>query len=138
MDSIEKLLAEIQAEYTGVKPQPQQQQPSNLTPKLTTVQPAFIASNSKSDALVDNLLAEVKADFAEKDAAEELIKQQELAQEKLRQAQLKAQQIEALKKQAQAWLSKLDPLSPEGLWFERFAEAYPSKLDAAIEYLQNS
>ncbi|MBD2292703.1 hypothetical protein H6G06_04180 [Anabaena sphaerica FACHB-251] len=132
MDTIDNLLAEIQAEYTETKHQPQQQQPTVATAE------SFIASPCKSDALINNLLAEVKADFLEREAAEELKKQQELEQEKIRQAQLKAQQIETLKKQAQAWLSKLDPFSPEGLWFERFAEAYPSKLDAAIEYLQNN
>ncbi|MGH7998819.1 MAG: salt stress protein, Slr1339 family, partial [Brasilonema sp.] len=46
--------------------------------------------------------------------------------------------LEALKKQAKDWLAQLDPLSLEGLWFEKFAEGYPSKLEAAIEYVQNS
>lgn len=133
MDSIDKLLAEIQAEYKGEKPQPQQPQ----KPKVTTAK-TFITSASGSDGLIDHLLADVKADFAEQDAAEELRKKQELEQEKIRQAQLKTQQLENLQKQAQAWLSKLDPFSSEGLWFERFAQAYPSKLDAAIEYLQNN
>jgi hypothetical protein len=121
MDSIDKLLAEIQAEYAEVKTQQQQ-------PQLPTAKP-FIASYHKSNSLMDNLLAEVKADLLERDAAEELKKQQELEQ-------LKAKQLETLQKQAQEWLSKLDPFSPEGLWFEHFAEAYSSKLEAAIEYLQ--
>ncbi|MBK1990938.1 hypothetical protein A0J48_026085 [Sphaerospermopsis aphanizomenoides BCCUSP55] len=128
MDEIEKLLAEIQAEYAAPKPQHQQ-------PQLTTNQ-LVITSVSKSDSLIDNLLSEVKADFIERDAAEELRKQQELEQEKIRQAQLKAKQLETLNKEAQEWLSKLDPLSTEGLWFEKFAETYPSKLAAAVEYLQ--
>jgi hypothetical protein len=127
MDSIDKLLAEIQSEYKGEKPQP----------PVNTAKPPII-SVSTSDALIDNLLAEVKADFAEQDAAEELRKKQELEQAKVRQAQRKAKQLENLQKQAQAWLSRLDSLSSEGIWFERFAQAYPSKLDAAIEYLQNN
>lgn len=139
MDEIDKLLTEIQAEYTGVKPPTQTKlQPQPTSNQTKNQAQSFIASGYSSDPLIDNLLAEVQADFLEKDAAEELRKQQELEQEEIRQAQLKAKEIAALKKQAQAWLSKLDPLSPEGLWFERFAEAYPSKLDAAIEYLQNS
>lgn len=133
MDSIDKLLAEIQAEYTGVKPQPQQPQKSTANATKPDISPA-----SKSDALIDNLLAEVKADFVEKDTAKKIKKQRELEQKKIRQVQIKAQQIELLKKQAQAWLSKLDPLSSEGLWFDSFAKAYPSKLEAAIEYLQNN
>jgi hypothetical protein len=46
--------------------------------------------------------------------------------------------LEALKNQAEDWLKKLDPFSAEGLWFERFAEGYSSKLEAAIEYLQTN
>lgn len=129
MDAIDKLLAELQTEYKEGKPTPQQP-PQNIA-KLS------LPKSPKSLSLIDNLLDEVKADFEERDQAEELIKQQELEQERIRQEQLKAKQLEAIKKQAQAWLDKLDPYSPEGLWFERFAEGYPSKLTAAIEYLQN-
>jgi spermidine/putrescine-binding protein len=130
MDSIDKLLAELQTEYKGV--QPQEQQSKSATAK------SFIPSLPKSASLMDNLLAEVKADFAEEDAAIELKKQQELEQERIREEQVKAKQLEVLKIQAKEWLAKLDPLSSEGLWFERFAESYSSKLEAAIEYLKNN
>ncbi len=83
-------------------------------------------------------MAEIKADFAEEDAAIELKKQQELEQERIRQKQFKAKQLEILKVQAKQWLAKVDPLSSEGLWFERFSESYSSKLEAAIEYLKNN
>ncbi len=43
---------------------------------------------------------------------------------------------EALKERAKEWLSKLELHSEEGLWFEEFAYAYNSKLDAAMDYLQ--
>ncbi|MBD2664842.1 hypothetical protein B6N60_04115 [Richelia sinica FACHB-800] len=127
MDDIEKLLAEIKQEYQG--------QTGGQSKQLITTQPVNI-STTTGDVLVDSLLASVKADFAALDAAEELKKQAELEQERKRQAQIKAKELEKLQKQAQQWLSKLDPLSSEGLWFERFAENYPSKLAAAIEYLQ--
>ncbi|MEH2149517.1 salt stress protein, Slr1339 family [Nostoc sp.] len=130
MDSIDKLLAQLQTEFQEV--QPQQQQLKSATAK------SFIPSSPKSASFMDNLLAEVKADFAEEDAAIELKKQQELEQERIRQEQLKVKQLEALKVQAKEWLAKVDPLSSEGLWFERFAESYPSKLEAAIEYLKNN
>ena len=130
MDSIDKLLAELQTEYKEVKPQ--QQQSKSATTK------SFIPSSPKSASLMDNLLAEVKANFAEEDAAIELKRQQELEQERIRQEQLKAKQLEALKLEAKEWLAKVDPLSSEGLWFERFAESYSSKLEAAIEYLRNN
>ncbi|MBD2529131.1 hypothetical protein H6G97_05920 [Nostoc flagelliforme FACHB-838] len=129
MDSIDKLLAELQTEYKEVQPQ---QQPKSGTAK------SFISSSPKSASFMDKLLAEVQADFAEEDAAIELKRQQELEQEKIRQEQLKAEQLEALKVDAKEWLAKVDPLSSEGLWFERFAESYPSKLEAAIEYLKNN
>ena len=130
MDSIDKLLAELKTEYKEV--QPQQQQSKSTTAK------AFIPSLPKSASFMDNILAEVKANFAEEDAAIELKKQQELEQERIRQEQLKAKQLEGLKIQAKEWLAKVDPLSSEGLWFERFAENYPSKLEAAIEYLRSN
>ncbi|MCW5312479.1 hypothetical protein GTQ43_00995 [Nostoc sp. KVJ3] len=130
MDSIDKLLAELQTEYQEIKPQ--QQQSKSATAK------SLIAQSPKSASFIDNLLAEVKADFAEEDTAIELKKQQELEQERVRQEQIKAKQLEVLKVQAKEWLAKVDPLSSEGLWFERFAESYSSKLEAAIEYLRNN
>jgi hypothetical protein len=130
MDSIDKLLAELQTEYKQV--QPQQQQSKSATAK------SLIPSSPKPASFMDNLLAEVKADFAEEDAAIELKRQQELEQERNRQEKLKAKQLEALKVEANEWLAKVDPLSSEGLWFERFAESYPSKLEAAIEYLKSN
>lgn len=129
MDSIDQLLAQLQSEYKEVQPE---QQSKSATAK------SFTPPLPKSASLIDNLLAEVQADFAEMDAAIELKRQQELEQERIRQEQLKAKKLEALKVQAKEWLAKLDPLSSEGLWFERFAESYSSKLEAAIEYLRNN
>ncbi|NET72916.1 MAG: hypothetical protein F6K62_18880 [Sphaerospermopsis sp. SIO1G2] len=131
MDDIDKLLAEIQSEYTGTKTQKQ-----HLPYPQKTQNPT--KSTPHSDPIIDSLLSEIKADFAAQDADAELKKQQEAEQEKIRLAQIEAQKKEDMKNQAQAWLSKLDPLSSEGLWFESFAKSYPSKLDAAIEYLQNN
>ncbi|MEH1837460.1 MAG: hypothetical protein V7L20_01540 [Nostoc sp.] len=129
MDSIDKLLAELQAEYKEVQPEQQSK---------SAIAKSFIPLSPKSASLMDNLLAEIKADFAKEDAAIELKRQQELEQEGIRQEQLKAKQLKALKVEAKEWLAKVDPLSSEGLWFERFAESYPSKLEAAIEYLKNN
>lgn len=145
MDSIDKLLSELKAEY---------QQPANSQVekneeveikevkkakkiKLDSSSPSsslFASSPAKGDA-IDNLLAEVKQDFQQKQLLEEQEKQQELEKERIRQEELKAKKLEAVKNQAQQWLEKLEPLSPEGLWFESFAKSYPSKLEAAIEYL---
>ncbi|MBE9199867.1 MULTISPECIES: hypothetical protein [unclassified Nodularia (in: cyanobacteria)] len=130
MDSLDKLLDQLKAEYDQAKPaasQPQNNPAKSSPPQLP-----------KSLSLVDSLLAEVRADFAAQDEAEELQKQQALEQEKIRQAQVKAQKLAALKLEAEAWLKTLDPFSQEGFWFEQFAESYPSKLEAAIEYLQSN
>lgn len=176
MDSIDKLLAELETEYTEPKTTPPQ---NNLTPVksvLSTIKsdvfidkllsevqadlaenkteyipdkPAvpqnrlspiqfFDSSATKSDVFVNNLLADVQADILAKDAAEQLRKQEELKQEKILQEKLQAKQREALQKPAKKWLAKLDPLSSEGIWFERFAEGYPDKLTAAIDYLQTN
>ncbi|WP_017316011.1 salt stress protein, Slr1339 family [Mastigocladopsis repens] len=130
MDSMDKLLAELKAEYEEQKPELHSPQPTSAKP--------VSKPPSKSESLIDSLLAEVKADFEQQDLAEKLQRQQELEQEQIRQEQLKAKKLEALKNQAKDWLAKLDPLSSEGLWFERFAEGYPSKLEATIEYLQTN
>ena len=126
---IDNLLSEVQADFAENKAGSQY----NLPPIQFIHSPA-----TKSDVFVDNLLADVKADLAEQDAAEQLRKQEELTQEKIRQAKLQAEQKKALQKLAKQWLAKLDPLSSEGLWFERFAEGYPDKLAAAIDYLQTN
>lgn len=129
MDSLDKVLGELKAEYhQGKSPG---SQPQKNTAKSPTSPPP------KSLSLEDSLLAQVRADFAELDALEELQKQQAIEQEQIRQAEIKAQGLAALRGEAQAWLKTLDPFSSEGLWFERFAEGYPSKLDAAMGYLQS-
>ncbi|KYC40431.1 hypothetical protein WA1_26860 [Scytonema hofmannii PCC 7110] len=125
MDSIEKLLAELKANYEQPKPEQSQQ----------VITKSISVPLSKSASPIDNLLEQVKTEFEQKDLALELQRQEQLEQERIRLLEIEAKKIEALKKQAQDWLDKLDPYSPEGLWFERFAETYPSKLEAAIDYL---
>lgn len=129
MDAIDKLLAELKTEYIEAKTPPAQ---NNLTPVK------LISPTIKSDVFTDNLLSKVKADILAKDAAVALQKQEELTQEKIRQENLQAKQKAALEKSAKQWLAKLDPLSPEGIWFEKFAQGYPNRLLAAIDYLQTN
>lgn len=129
MDEIDKLLAEIQNEYTQApKSQSQFQRPNIRTSQN-------VVSSDKPIGL-DKLLADVKADFDEKDLAVELQRQQELEAERIRVLEERKKKRDVLKQQAQVWLSELEPLSPEGLWFESFSQGYPSQLDAAVEYLQ--
>lgn len=144
----DNLLAELKREYeetnalSSVKPAK-----VNALPDFTEEISAFpqllsptIHENGLPNNLVslpeNNLLAELKGEYEEEAKAEEQKRQQQLKEEQIRQEKLKQQQREAISKQAQAWLKTLDPLSDEGLWFEEFAYKYPSKQEAAIDYLQ--
>ncbi|MBF2064832.1 MAG: hypothetical protein IGS39_10485 [Calothrix sp. C42_A2020_038] len=127
MDEIDKLLAEIKHEYAEAKPKSQHIHPVSIKPS--------VSSSGKSTFGVDKLLADVKADFEEKDLALSLQRKQELEAERVRQEELELKKLEVIKQKAKTWLEQLEPLSPEGLWFESFAQGYSSKLDAAIEYL---
>ncbi len=130
MDSIDKLLAQVKAEYEEADKVKEPRRQPTVSEPLRQPQP-------KQAPFIDNLLAQVKAEYEEQDQAEEQLRQQQLKAEQLRQQQLQHQQLEALTRQAKEWLEKLDPLSIEGIWFEKFAEKYSSKLVAAINYLQD-
>ncbi len=154
MDSIDKLLAQIKAEYQeSDKPeQPKKQQPipkkeaalDSLLSEVEAAEPInkqssqFNQPPAKNAASINSLLSDVKADYEAQDRAEEQLRLEEFKAEKQRQQQLKQQNLEKLQQNAIAWLKQLDPLSSEGLWFEKFAENYSSKLEAAIAYLQTN
>ena len=147
MDPIDKLLSELQVEYQqSANSQAEKIQEGEEEKQVNQVKKinldssfpssSLFESSSKGDA-IDNILSEVKKEIEEKQLLEEEQKQQAIAEERIRQEKIKAQKLEALKGQAQEWLEKLEPLSPEGMWFESFAQSYPSKLEAAIEYLNS-
>lgn len=121
--AIDNLLAQVEADCQTSPAQPKTRNTQQLPPQSSGI---------------DNLLSQVKADLQEQDKLEAQQKQQQIQAQQLQQEQQRQKQLESLKVQAQAWLEKLDPLSSEGLWFERFAEGYPTKLAAAVEYLQDS
>lgn len=152
MDAIDKLLSQIKADDGEpakiAKPQPKTPPlaPSSDIDNLLAevhadfAKPATSKSFKNDPPVVDNILSQVKASYKEQDqersplalhSVQSQIKQQQLQAEQLK-------QIETLKIRAKSWLKQLDPLSTEGLWFERFAEGYPTKLAAAINYLQES
>jgi len=147
MDPIDKLLSELQVEYQqSANSQAEKIQEGEEEKQVNQVKKinldssfpssSLFESSSKGDA-IDNILSEVKKEIEEKQLLEEEQKQQAIAEERIRQEKIKAQKLEALKGQAQEWLEKLEPLSPEGMWFDSFAQSYPSKLEAAIEYLNS-
>ena len=131
MDSINKLLAEVQAEYekpkTSKQPQKQAQKPSE-TQKARS-------QSFKSDRGFDDLLSQVQSEFEEADRLQEQKRAEQLKQEAIEQEQIRKQKQARLTKQATEWLKNLDSLSDEGFWFEQFAEKYPTRLEAAIAYL---
>lgn len=135
MDSIDKLLAQLKAEYTEPAAAPPPQPPAPAAPIAPPPTSPPLRKSTAAFDPIDNLLSEVKAGYAEQDVAAELARQEQLQAEQRRQAQLLEQRRAAIAPQAKAWLSKLDPLSTEGLWFEQFSHNYPSKLEAAIDYL---
>lgn len=138
MDPIDKLLAQLKAEYAdptaATPPQPPTPPLPTPPPPAPPSNPPTIRKSVSSFDPIDNLLSEVKAGYAAQEAAEELVRQQ-LQAEQRRQAQLLEQRRAAIAQQAKDWLAKLDPLSTEGLWFEQFSHKYSSKLEAAIDYL---
>lgn len=144
MDPIERLLSQIKEDDRDLPKTPKlpkDRQPTvdldDLDSLLAEVEaarpnlPATSKSSIDNSPIIDNILSQVKANYNEQDRARSQNEQQQLQAEQLK-------QIEKLKLQAKDWLKQLDPLSTEGLWFERFAQGYPTKLEAAINYLQSS
>lgn len=144
MDSIEKLLAELKDEYNCPSPKEavegtgthQKFQSKPKAAKPSTDRASSTSSSFDKGDAVDRLLSDIKADFEQQDLEQELQRQQNLEQQRLKEKHLQAKQQEQLQLRAQEWLDKLDALSYEGLWFEKFARGHSSKLAAAIEYLQ--
>lgn len=153
MDPIDKLLAEVQAEYQEPKTSNRPQNLPNLPNRQNLLEKATekpigkpIGKINQSlpkatkyftpDRGLDNLLDQVKSEFDETDRCEAEKRAEELKQEALKQEQIRQAKQEQLRGQAQEWLKSLDPLSDEGFWFEQFAEKYPTRLDAAIAYLE--
>jgi hypothetical protein len=150
MDEIDKLLSQIKADYQETPKTPKQPKNSPTQPTtdinnlLTEVKGNYSnrqltsKSSTNNPSAIDSILSQVKANYDAQDKARSPLAlhsvQSQLEQQQLETEKLK--QIETLKLRAKDWLKQLDPLSTEGLWFERFAEGYPTKLEAAINYLQ--
>ncbi|MEG3966726.1 MULTISPECIES: salt stress protein, Slr1339 family [unclassified Microcoleus] len=161
MESIDRLLGELKAEYQASQknaelktqapvpaqaPVPQAAVPSNQTFKTSDI-------NLYAGSL-DKDLAQIKAEYEAQNQAQEVASQQPLKAEHEAQNQAQAvasQQPQPAEKvagqlevqthrqkvrQAQVWLKKLDKNSDEGYWFDQFAFKYSSRIDAAIDYLQ--
>lgn len=143
MESIDDLLAQVKAEYEeNDKPKevkktqpPKLEQPKPQPPVAPAYQPPTW-EKKRVPSVENNLLAQVKAEFEEQEQVEQLRKQEQLREEQLKAEQRLKQQRDALRKEAQQWLKNLKPHSDDFLWFKEFATAYPSEIEAAIDYLQ--
>jgi hypothetical protein len=124
-EAIDDLLAEVKAEFEAEPTKLEQgQSHSTLNPKKS-----FSNKNLSNN---DNFIK----DLQQEDKALQERKQQEIIAQKQKQQDKERRRTEALKRKAREWLNNLDPKSDEGLWFEEFAYAYESRLEAAVDYLQ--
>ncbi|MEG4028449.1 MULTISPECIES: salt stress protein, Slr1339 family [unclassified Microcoleus] len=162
MESIERLLGELKAEYQASQKNAELKSQTPVQAQAPVAQ-AAVPSNQTfktSDinlyaSPLDKDLAQIKAEYEAQNKAQEAALQQPLKAE--HEAQNQAQEVASLEpqpaekvagpqwdvqthrqkvRQAQVWLKKLDKNSDEGYWFDQFAFKYSSRIDAAIDYLQ--
>lgn len=163
MESIDRLLAELKAEYQASRKQDDDLKSQPLVQAQAPVPQAPVPSTQTFKTLdinlyagsLDNDLAQIKAEYEGKNKAQEVAaleplkaeykaksKVQEVASlepqpaEKVAAPQLDVETHRQKVRQAQVWLKKLDKNSDEGYWFDQFAFKYSSRIDAAIDYLQ--
>ncbi|WP_293133920.1 MULTISPECIES: hypothetical protein [unclassified Microcoleus] len=161
MESIDRLLAELRAEYQAsqknrdVPSQPPVEAQPLSQPAAAPSNQTFKTADIKYPGNLDKDLAEIKAEYAAQNKAREVAAQEPL--QPLHEAENKSQEVTALTpkppekivpseldvqthrqkvRQAQVWLKNLDKNSDERYWFDQFAFKYSSRIDAAIDYLQ--
>lgn len=129
MEPLESILNELRDRYQGTPLPPNQ---GDNPPRLRSTN-----GLTSLDALLQELGSSLSTPSIPSSSSSHREKQpsvlnpdlQNFAQEQ----QAKRQQ--AIAEKARVWLDSIDPLSGEGLWFEEFAQKYPSRLAAAIEFL---
>ncbi len=162
MESIDRLLAELKAEYQAsqknaeLKSQPAvQEAQAPLPPAVLRSNEAFKRADLNLYAAADKDLAEIKAEYEAQNKDREVVVPKPLKAEyeapnktqeavsleqqpsaKVAGSQLDVQTHRQKVRQAQVWLKKLDKDSDERYWFDQFAFKYASRIDAAIDYLQ--
>jgi hypothetical protein len=164
MESLDRLLAELKAEYQESKKKSAELKSQPTTPaeppspaaSVPSTQPIKTVNKTLDYGNVDNDLAQIKAEYEAQDKTQESVKQEQLKAEykepnKAQEIVVKQEQPLAEKvvekqshvqthrekvRQAQVWLKNLDKNSDERFWFDQFAFKYSSRIDAAIDYLQ--
>ena len=144
MESIDRLLAELKAEYQAsqknaeLKSQPAvQEAQAPLPPAVLRSNEAFKRADLNLYAgAMDKDLAQIKAEYEAQNKAQEVVSLEHQPADKVAVPQLDVQTHRQKVRQAQVWLKKLDKDSDERYWFDQFAFKYSSRIDAAIDYLQ--
>lgn len=162
MESIDRLLAELKAEYQEsqknreLKSQPPlEAQPLSQPAAAPSTQTLKTTDINLYAGALDKDLAQIKAECEAQNKLQEVAVQEPLkspqkaenkaqevtalapqSPEKIVQSELDVQTRRQKVRQAQVWLKKLDKNSDERYWFDQFAFKYSSRIDAAIDYLQ--
>jgi hypothetical protein len=163
MESIDRLLAELKAEYQESQKKSAELKSQSVVQPEPLWQPTIVPSSQAIVASGKNLnlgdfdsdLAQIKAEYEKQDQAPEVAKQelvkaedeaqnpaQKIVKQEQHQVETVVQQQVPVKshrekvRQAQVWLKKLSKDSDERFWFDQFAFKYGSRIDAAIDYLQ--
>ena len=150
-NNLDELLSDLKSKYQASNTSEKSQDSSSQVEDLLNEVKSELNTNKRSagadtskvtqnspqvNEYLDSFKAQYKHKQSHQKAQEELIynrnKQEIIHQEQ--QEQLKRKQ---LIRQAEKWLADLDPSSDEGMWFNQLAESYPSRLEAAINYLQS-
>jgi hypothetical protein len=155
MESINRLLAELKAEYQASQKIADLKSQASVQAQAPSTRTFTTSDINLSARPVDKDLAQIKAEYETQNKAQEVASLEPLKAE--HEAQNKVQEVASLEpqpagkvagpqldvqtrrqkvRQAQVWLKKLDKNSDEGYWFDQFASRYSSRIDAAIDYLQ--
>ncbi|MEG5065453.1 hypothetical protein QUB33_17685 [Microcoleus sp. B3-A4] len=155
MESINRLLAELKAEYQASQKIADLKSQASVQAQAPSTRTFTTSDINLSAHPMDKDLAQIKAEYEAQNKAQEVASLEPLKAE--HEAQNKVQEVASLEpqpagkvagpqldvqthrqkvRQAQVWLKKLDKNSDEGYWFDQFAFRYSSRIDAAIDYLQ--
>lgn len=132
VNQIDSNKSQVDESLDSIKAQYKQEQNSQFSAEVKTNK--VTQNKSQVNESLDSIKTQYKQKQNHQQAQGELIynrnKQEIIIQEQQKQLQRKQ-----LVQQAEKWLANLDPSSDEGMWFNQLAESYPSRLDAAINYL---
>lgn len=93
-------------------------------------------AETDDSAATNNLLHQLKQNHQDRSKNVSESSYQQNLEEILVSEQNKQRKRKQLETKAKQWLKSLSPESDEYLWFQTFAQSYPSQLEAAIEYLE--